>query len=261
MKTKGVAKLLLGTVVASAIGMSGSSVLAQSISYVENNVATGTTGVSLTTDPVVTAILSQPGTVDGKTYSSWSFLVNDGTGSMDVFGSLSGLGFTPSVGETISVTGEYSPYNQIPELEDITSISAVGTGTVPSIGTATIPQLNVDTLPYSIAGYEVTVDDVMIGGISSFGTSNQTGTITDGAANSMTLYYWESSYSSALQNLDGMSVASGQEYDVTGFVDVYSSSSPEFIPVSVVAVPEPGALSLCGMGGLMLFRLLRRRTA
>jgi len=263
MNTKRATKLLAGTLVASVLGMSGSTALAQTISYVENNVASGTTGVSLTSDPVITAILSQPGTTDGKSYTSWAFLANDGTGSIDIYASsnaLATLGFTPAVGETLSVTGEYDPYEQIPELEDITSISQVGTASVPAVGTQTIPNLNVATLPYSIAGYEWTVDNVTLSGFSTFGTANQTGTMTDGSANSMTLYYWESSYSVALANLDGMTPVLGQEYDVTGFDAVYGSSA-QFVPISIVAVPEPATLSLCGLGGLMLFKLVRRRIA
>lgn len=255
-------KFLLGTAIASAIGMSGSSALGQNINYIENYINSGTSGVSLADDPVISAILSQPGTVDGKTYSNWSFLINDGTGSMDIFSSgsaMTTLGFTPSVGTTISVTGTYSPYQQIPELATLTAISSTGTGTVPSIGTETIPDLNVDTLPYSIAGYEWTVDNVTLGGFSTFGTANQTGTMTDQSDNSMTLYYWESSYSMALQNLYNMTPQAGQLYDVTGFVDVYNSSAPEFIPISITAVPEPATLALAGLGGLSILFLRRRR--
>lgn len=253
----------MGTVMASALGMAGSSALGQTISYVENNIASGTTGVSLTSDPVITAILSQPGTVDGSNpYSSWSFLVNDGSGSMDVFGTMP-AGFTPVVGETISVSGEYSPYHQIPELEDVTAISQVGTATLPAVQSQTIPNLNVATLPYSIAGYEWTVDNVTLSGFNTFGLGNQTGTMTDPANNSMTLYYWQTSYSMALQNLNGFTPVPGQEYDVTGFVSVYPGppAAPEFTPISIVAAPEPATLSLCGFGGLMLLKLVRRRSA
>ena len=60
--------------------------MADSIATIEND-ASGT-AVNLTAaagDPIISAILSQPGTYNGKTYSSWSFFVNDGTGSMDVY--------------------------------------------------------------------------------------------------------------------------------------------------------------------------------
>lgn len=261
MNSKGAKKLLLAATVASAIGVSGSSVLAQSIYTIETTVASGTAGTSITTDPVITAILSAPGTVDGKSYTSWSFLVNDGTGSMDVYGKMpTGSTYTPTVGDSISLTGEYSPYEQLPELEDLTSIGLVSSGnTVPSIGIATIPTLNQATLPFSVAGYEWTVDDVTISGLTTLGTANQTGTITDGDGNSMELYYWESSYSSALANLDGFTPAAGQEYDVTGFDSVYSGTA-QFNVMSITPVPEPATLALAGLGGLSIL-FLRRRSA
>ena len=43
------------------------------------------TAVTLDTSPVVTAILSQPGTWNGKTYTGWSFLAQDSSGSLDIF--------------------------------------------------------------------------------------------------------------------------------------------------------------------------------
>ena len=80
------------------------------------------------TAPVVTNILSQPGTVNGKTYTSWSFLVQDQSGSSDIYGTLAGLGYTPTVGDAINATGTYSPYHQIPELGTLTAISCVSSG-------------------------------------------------------------------------------------------------------------------------------------
>ena len=47
--------------------------------------ASGTVG-TLDQNPVISAILSQPGTVNGFTYSNWAVLLNDGTGSIDLFG-------------------------------------------------------------------------------------------------------------------------------------------------------------------------------
>jgi hypothetical protein len=260
MNSNGAKKLLLAATVASAIGVSGSSVLAQSINTIETTVATGTAGTSITTDPIITAILSSPGTVDGKTYSSWSFLVNDGTGSMDIFGTLpSGSTYVPTVGDSIALTGKYSPYEQLPEIENLTSISLVSSGnSVAPIGLSNIPTLNQATLPFSVAGYEWTVDNFTISGLTTLGTANQTGEIMDGDGNSMQLYYWESSYSSALANLDGFTPVAGQEYDVTGFDTVYSGTA-QFVATSIIAVPEPTTLALAGLGGLSVLFLRRRR--
>lgn len=79
--------------------------------------------------PVITAILSQPGSADGYTYTSWSILAADSTGSLDLFGALpSGTSFTPAVGQAISVSGTYSPYHQIPEIGTLSALTLVSSG-------------------------------------------------------------------------------------------------------------------------------------
>ena len=263
MKSKAAKKLLLVTTLVSAVAIPGSNALAQysgDINYIETSVPSQSTGVTINSDPVVTAILSAPGTVNGRTYTSWAFLVNDGTGSMEVYGSSPLLGgYTPPLGDAITPTGEYYPYHQIPELETLTALSLVSQGNSysPVAGVSTILTLNQATLPYSVAGYLWTLDDVTISGISgSFGTANQTGTITD-ATGSMTLYYWPTSYSVENANLDGMAIPTGP-VNMTGFVSVYSGTA-EFTPISITSVPEPGTLALGGMGGLLLALVLRRR--
>ena len=81
----------------------------------------------------ITAILSQPGPVNGigGTGSSVVYTnaiyVTDGTGGMDLYGNFPASSkFTPAVGMTISVTGEYAPYHEIPELENMTGIAVTG---------------------------------------------------------------------------------------------------------------------------------------
>ena len=81
----------------------------------------------------ITAILSQPGPVNGigGTGSSVVYTnaiyITDGTGGMDLYGNFpAGSKFTPAVGMTISVTGEYAPYHEIPELENITGVTVTG---------------------------------------------------------------------------------------------------------------------------------------
>ena len=44
---------------------------------------------------------------------------------MDIYGTLAGLNYTPTLGDAITVTGEYYPYHQLPELEYPTAISEV----------------------------------------------------------------------------------------------------------------------------------------
>src|SRR5580698_2391108 len=115
MKTN---KILTGILGLAAVGW-GMGALAQDINTVETGPSP--TVVTLGTTPVVTAILSQPGLFGGHTYTGWSFLVNDGSGSADVFATaavLTGLGYVPTVGDAITLGGTYDPFHQIPEFEN-----------------------------------------------------------------------------------------------------------------------------------------------
>jgi len=222
---------------------------------------TSGTAVTLNTSPVVTAILSQPGTWNGKTYTGWSFLVQDSSGSLDIFATgaaLTTLGYTPSVGNIItSLSGTYSPFHQIPEIATLTALTSDGTaGTVPAPTLTTIPTINVATEPFSTAGYMLELDNVTIGGISgTFGIANLTGTISDGS-NSMTLYYWPTSYSASNANLFGQAIPTGP-VDMTGFVSVYNGVA-EFTPMTI-SVPEPGTLVLLGAGFVAAAAMFLRR--
>ncbi len=216
---------------------------------------TGTPGLTIDSGPVVTAIVSQPGTFNGKTYTSWSFLINDGTGSLHVYASaavLSGLGYTPTVGDAITVTGTYSPYHQIPQLTTPTAISVSSSGNaIPAPLTKTISAIKQSPLPLDIGGYMVELDQATITGQSGFfGTTDSppSATITD-ATGSMKLYYWPGTFSAANSNLFGQAIPT-DPVSVIGFVSIYSGAA-EFNPISIV--PEPVAVSLLAMGGLALF--------
>jgi len=212
-----------------------------------------------TTSPVVSEILSQPGTVNGHVYTNWSFLVNDGTGSLDVFASQATLqtaGYTPTMGDAVQVIGTYAPYHQIPEIGSVTAIGAASSGNaVPAPKVTTIPTINQANLPLGVAGYYLELDNVTISGVS--GTQvwnnatlgNQAGLITDSSNNSMNLYYWPTSYSVASQNLAGLAIPTGL-VDMTGFVSVYPGppANIEFTPLTITPVPEPGTLVLLAAG-------------
>ena len=259
MKIKGTKNLLMAAAAVSAIGVCASTALAQNISTVEGQASS--TAASLSDNPVITAVLSQPGTVDGRSYTSWSFLVQDGTGSLDVFYSSTASSYVPVVGNTVSINGNYSPFDGIPEIANSTahplSITTVGTASVPSPAVVTIPQINATTevnnlinTPY--AGYYIQLDNVTITGAPAVwptAGANGTYTVTDGA-NSMVLFDWTTSYSTD-GALGGTTIPTGP-VDLDGFVDFFATSSEaEFIPTSVISVPEPASMSMFAIGAIM----------
>ncbi len=206
------------------------------VNTIENQ-SSGTT-VSTDSNPTITAILSTPGTWNGKTYTNWAFLLNDGTGSLEYFGTLPNGSPTPVVGDEVNISGKYSPFNAIPEIANATSFSFVSHGgTVPAPLPETIPTMNVTNPPLTIAGYLVNVQGVAItpaGGTFLDGTSsfNQALTITDLNSNSMVLYYYQSSYSLPNQNFYGTQVPSARQ-NITGIIDVFSGTNPEFLLMSM----------------------------
>jgi hypothetical protein len=254
MKSNGANKILVATAVASFMGLSASNVLASDAAQIEAG-ASGTVTYDNASGayPVVNAVLTAPGSLDGYTYKNYSFLAADSSGSLDMFYSSSAATYAPTVGDAVSVTGSYAPFDGVPEIDTPLSISQISSGNAYS-GPAlvTIPQVNVTSLNspglVNSPGMLVQIDNVTLGNAGSVWTShaNVTTTISDGV-NSMVLYDWASSYS--VDGALGGTVAPTGLVDVTGFVDFYAGSSEaEFIPVSISAVPEPAALPLCGAG-------------
>jgi hypothetical protein len=285
---------LLTSLIAAAAVLSNTNVFADDASDIESD----SPGSTVTYDnysgnyPVVTAVLSAAGAKSGThTYSSWSFLANDGTGSIDIYaysttltlGSGPAL-YSPTVGDQISLTGTYEPYNQIPEIGTskspsqptvpITLQSQGNLGAVPAPTPVTVNQVNVGTLPLNYAGYLLQLNNVTIGGTVALGgtggtagglfptyaqatVANETFTVTDGTG-TMTLFDWVTSYSTD-GAMGGYQVPTGTVPYIDGFVDIYTPTSgietpqPEFVPTYIpgleLAVPEPSVLNLLGVGG------------
>ena len=269
--------LLLTGLIASTVILSASNALASDAAQIFAD----SSGTLVTYDnasgayPVITAILSQPGTGDGYTYRTWAILAADSTGSLDVYGVMPSLGFTPAVGDAISFTGTYSPYHQIPELatnvNGSSSMILYSTGNaVSSPGVYTIQQLTnsgTGPIPQGIAGHLVTLDNVSlytdaaatipVSGNFAMG-NNVTLYAKDAGGNIIEVYDWASSYSTC-GALGGTPEPTGL-VDITGFVSQSSTFPPELTPISITAVPEPMTMSLCGAGGLLalMFRLRRK---
>jgi len=241
-------------------------------------------------DATVEAILSQPGTFGGHSYTYWEVLITDASGGIETdfsSTSLSGLGWTPAVGQNVSVSATWNPYHSVPELVTATA-ATVGPNATPftAVGVqgnqidgmyaqaTTIPSAIANNgynkyLPISqgLEGYIVEIPNVTIlgqGALTIFPTTNETMYINDTAGNSMTMYYWYTSYSCDGQ-LEGSTIPTGA-VNVFGFLSSYPSVSAgittwqdELVPTAFVAVPEPSSLMLAGIGLLSLLAVIRRR--
>ena len=137
--------LVLATILAIA-----SRVDASTIAQVEAT-ANGTAGQTLDQGPIITAVLSTPNPTNGVTLTRWIFLVDDGTGSMDIFNAASSAvfsGYTPTVGDKLTLTGTNSPFNGIPEMASLTALTKISSGNpVSSPLVETIPVLTAYSTP------------------------------------------------------------------------------------------------------------------
>jgi hypothetical protein len=240
--------------------------------YIET-LFSGTPAVTYSSSPVITAIGSAPvGALDGYNYTSWSFLAQDTTGSLDIFGALPG-GYTPTLGDAITATGTYAPFHQISELGSITAISAISAGNpIPSPVAYTIPQMTASgtgVLPGNLSGYLVSLNNVTlysdaaatIPATGNFAThANVALYAKDASGNIIETYVWESSYS-VDGAMGGKPIPTGT-VDMTGFVSQSSTFPPEFTPFSITqVVPEPSVLNLFGAGSVLAFLSRFRKKA
>lgn len=226
------------------------------------------------TTPVITAIGSAAGTTgDGYTYTNWAILANDGTGSIDLFGHFpTGDTYSPAVGDEVTATGTYSPFDDIPEIGTLTAISPFGSTASPGTQVVTLSQLQAangfGASSFGILGYYIELDNITITQENATNTvpgnfpthANGTYTLLDSnGLNPTTMFQYASSYSSA-GALGGTAVPTGP-VDLTGTVDIFDGAA-EVIPFSITAVPEPASISLLVLGGAALMARRRRtRTA
>lgn len=225
------------------------------------NLPSGTVGVVANNNPVVTAVLSRPGFLNGRTYTSWNFLIDDGSGGLAVYASssvMTGLGYTPTVGDVISITGTYTLYHQIPEITTPTAITKIASGqSVPAPTVLTVAQANQNPLPKAYVARLIEIHDATIQNFPGTfqSTDGPDGVSLTDSSGSMQFWYWPSSYSVSSQNFFGTTPPAGP-VDLTGVLSVYSTRA-EFHPISLV--PEPAVISMVLAAGLPLLR--RRRHA
>ena len=264
---------------------------------------------------VTTGILSEPGIANasyGKKYTSWTWLANDLTGSIDVFGLSSSSAYHPTVGNSAYVKAKFSPFDGIPELGTITSITSTGAGfgTATTVAggaylssatntaylptTITIPQLLTNSgtdatwggpaqptgsaigeYLFWVNGVTITSGTTTLFGGDTWGqgngfnagqdqkSPNMTLTITDSSNNSAILFYWPTSYS-VDGGMWGNLIPEQVPVNILGFADVFGTGSAaevEFVPIDVVATPEPAPLALLAVGGAMALLRRKRKTA
>jgi PEP-CTERM motif len=261
-------------------GIITSSIALFSVNALADDAATifgDTSGTLITYDnasgayPVVSAILTAPGTVDGYTYSRYVFLAEDSTGSLDIFGLPTGSAYVPTVGDAIELSGTYSPFDSIPEVGTLTSITLQSQGNgVSTPAVTTIPTIlglaQTPTLPLGYGENLLTLDDVSLytdaaGTVPVSGDfpthANGTYYVKDGSGNIMEMYFWASSYSVA-GALGGTAIPTG-DVDITGFLSV-SGGVAQITPFSITSVPEPTTLALSGVGALLALAFRRRKS-
>jgi len=296
--------------VACAMLLAGRTVLADYAYDIESTVTSANTG-QITFDgngdggvnqAVVTALAGVPTVLYGRTYSTYIWFAADASGSLDIFDNSAThvtSGFAP--GDVISVTGLYSPFHDIPELEaPFTAVNVTGTGALPTPGSGvpqvTIPQITANPFDTpkcgpmaeggsgiynsgvppgdaDVQGYYLEIPNVWIGGGgANWNVYPQGGnvayTITDQAGNTMTMYYYITSYERCAMLMSN-SVGVGT-VDIYGFCDSFITTTKsgstittnfgdEIVPLLIVQVPEPSSFMLAGVGLLSVLAVIRRR--
>jgi hypothetical protein len=247
------------------------SKVASASSIAQAELSASGTALTLDQNPVVSAVLTVPGPTNGFTQSTqrYIFLVDDGTASMDVFAPSPLVGgYVPAIGDQLTISGPFSPFNGIPEMGAPTAITVNSSGkptpaplleTIPAMASYTTQPPTGTAYP-SFAGHLVTLDNVSVSSATTgnYGTSNVSLTITDSSSNTMTAFYNPTTYSLPNQNLFGSPIARSG-VNVTGLVQLFNSA-PELLVMSIAPVPEPSTLVLGSISLIGVLAAWKKRT-
>jgi len=238
-------------------------------------------------DAIVDTIMSQPGTFGGHSYTYWEVLAGDASGSLETdfsSASLHSLGWTPAVGQNISVSATYNPYHALPEIVTASAATVLNPNagftwaapggiqggsqdtTIPNALNNSGAQKYLPLNP-NLTGYLVEIDNVTVSGqgaLTTFPQTNETMYINDTGGNQLTMYFWYTSYSCDGQMAGG--TIPTYPVNVFGMLSSYPSVSSgvttwqdELVPTAFVGIPEPSSFMLAGIGLLSLLAVIRRR--
>jgi hypothetical protein len=199
-----------------------------------------------------------------------TLVLQDSTGSILDYKIPTTTYAAPLNGDVITLTGiTNDPYEGNAELSGTpTGFSLVSTDNpTPTYPVVTIPTFNSwgTESPLATGGVEsmVTIDDVSFAaGTPATLSNSHSYTITDGT-NTATIYTY-ASYTAVVAGTAQLNLLGGGNapvMDLTGYVDPYYTSSPEFYVTSAVVAPEPASVAIVAIGCLALLKRRRPQQA
>jgi hypothetical protein len=243
-----------------AVGGFASHAMAQSTVA---QIWTGGSGPYTTDNLTVSEVISTAATTN-------TLVLQDSTGSILDYKIPTTTYAAPLAGDVINFTGiTNAPYQGNAELSGTPSgFSLVSTGnTAPTYPVVTIPAFNSwgTESPLATGGVEsmVTIDDVYFAsGTPGTLSNSHTYTITDGT-NTATIYTY-ASYTAVVAGTAQLNLLGGGNapvMDLTGYVDPYLATTPEFYVTSAVVAPEPASVAIVAIGCLALLKRRRPQQA
>lgn len=228
------------------------------------SVKTQSSGTAATIDSAVVSFILDA----GSTFNNSTVLLSDSTGNIEAYRIPTATYAAPAVGDSITITGGYNPYNGLAELTSTGTPFAVTVNSqnnaTPAPKSYTIADLQNGSA--NSEAYESTVGT--LSGVHFTGVAAGTNfaaatsyTVTDSTGTLTATVRTQSSGVSSQASLIGTPVPTG-DVSIFGVFTQFSSTDPtagyQFNPITVTATPEPASIGLLAIGGLLG---LRRRRA